>query len=372
MISYVPERIYAKLKDLQEFKDIEARIVTIKSRCQTLKDWVYSDDESFYGEDGVQCQKDLEALVTKIYPEYLTQYKVNSKEFTKDTLIDMYKSKKYDAETNFFILSAIIDYSYEDGTYAYFLDNVIDDYEALTEEVRAGLSNYVHFKYMYAKCYMLALGSVVFYDNYYTNLFNKQYVVYQKALEYTKDSDTANNYILEAFADSVQALNLNNAPSDTVYKYLSLIYKLAEDLQFQYENYSIAYIKILDMMNMMYVHNRELTNFINQSFIVYKYLSKALENKAKLYSGLNYYDKCNHGMFAIMVYKYLRLKDTVPVLRESRESIVRNLTVDDYSFVTEYEQSSQSNVMVLKFKDSVDQWLDTNKNVGLSVVCSIR
>ena len=162
---------------IKEYKDIDARVTTIKSRCQTLKDWDYSDDESFYGEDGVKCQKDLEALVESKCPEYLIQYKVNSKEFTKEDLLDMYKSKKYDDETNFFILSAIIDFSYEDGTYAYFLDEIVEYYDSISEEVKVTLSNYVHFKYMYAKCYTLALHSTVFYDKYYINLFNKQYPV---------------------------------------------------------------------------------------------------------------------------------------------------------------------------------------------------
>lgn len=372
MIAYVPERIYEKIKDLQEYKDIDARVTAIKARCQTLKDWVYSDDESFYGEDGVKCQKDLEALVQAKCPEYLVQYKVNSKEFTKEDLLDMYKSKKYDEETNFFILSAIIDFSYEDGTYAYFLDEIVEYYNSLSEEVKVTLSNYVHFKYMYAKCYTLALHSTVFYDKYYINLFNKQYSVYQKALEYTKDSDTGNNYILEALADSVQVLGLNRAPEDTVFEYLKLIYQLAENLQFQYENYSAAYIKIMDLMNDMYLYYRELTDFVNQSLIIYKYISSAMASPSKLYKGLNYYDKCNHGMFAISVYKYLKLKDLVPIFRVSREALVRNLSVEDYEFIHNYNQSSTNNSMVLKYKESVDGWLDTSKNIGLGIVCQIN
>lgn len=375
MINYVPERIYKIIKDDPDYKSVVEAISTKKQSCVSLKEWVLSDADSFYGDKAAEYRKTLEDVINKLCPQYLLQYQVNNGDYTADKLLEFYNSKKYDAEYNFFFLSNIINQSYENGLYPKYLEILVADYEALDEATRKSLSNYVHLKYMYAKIYVLTVNLNIWYDKFAVDMFNNAYVIYQNAVKYTNDTDTANNYFLEAMSDSAQQLAMRGVSNDNLLIYIGYIIETAQNMKFQYENYSFAYAKLLDMKNMLYLYERRYTDFVSGMIILTKYLSTALDNKYKLYSGLNYYDKCNHGMFLILIRKYVKLKTTVPILRQLDDVAIKNITANDYAFamadtIDVSAQSEYINVVINKYKDSVDNWFkDSNK--AYSTLCSI-
>ena len=375
MINYVPERIYKIIKDDPDYKSVVESISTKKQSCVSLKEWVLSDADSFYGDKAAEYRKTFENVINKLCPQYLLQYQVNNGDYTADKLLEFYNSKKYDAEYNFFFLSNIINQSYENGLYPKYLEILVADYEALDEVTRKSLSNYVHLKYMYAKIYILTVNLNIWYDKFAVDMFNNAYVIYQNAVKYTNDTDTANNYFLEAMSDSAQQLAMRGVSNDNLLTYIGYIIETAQSMKFQYENYSFAYAKLLDMKNMVYLYERRHTDFVSGMIILTRYLSTALDNKYKLYSGLNYYDKCNHGMFLILIRKYVKLKTTVPILRQLDDVAVKNITANDYAFamadtIDVSAQSEYINVVINKYKDSVDNWFkDSNK--AYSTLCSI-
>ena len=375
MINYVPERIYKIIKDDPDYKSVVGAISTKKQSCASLKEWVLSDADSFYGDKAAEYRKTLEDVINKLCPQYLLQYQVNNGDYTADKLLEFYNSKKYDAEYNFFFLSNIINQSYENGLYPKYLEILVADYEALDEATRKSLSNYVHLKYMYAKIYVLTVNLNIWYDKFAVDMFNNAYVIYQNAVKYTNDTDTANNYFLESMSDSAQQLAMRGVSNDNLLTYIGYIIETAQSMKFQYENYSFAYAKLLDMKNMLYLYERRYTDFVSGMIILTRYLSTALDNKYKLYSGLNYYDKCNHGMFLILIRKYVKLKTTVPILRQLDDVAIKNISANDYAFamgdtIDVSAQSEYINVVINKYKDSVDNWFkDSNK--AYSTLCSI-
>ena len=376
MINYVPERIYRVIKDDPMYKEVVAEIEAKKKSCTTLKQWVESDSDEFFGENAEFYKKELNDVIQKMCPGYLLQYKVNNGAYSKEKLIEFYNSKTYDAEYNFFFLSNIINQSYEDGTYVIYLDKFVKDYEKLNEDDKMNISNYVNLKYMYAKIYMMAYGQQYFGENTHVDLFNKSYSIYEKVLEHTTDSDTVNNYALEALADSIQAIAMNGVENDVLLNYISLIYGAANKFTFQYKNYSFAYAKLLDMKNMLYLYNRDFTSFLHGALNMYSYLSAALKNQERLYSGLNYYDKCNHGMFAVLLRKYIKMKNLVPFLRNMKSAVISNLSVEDYAYITSdipdvNSPSEENSIVVRKYMKSVDDWFTAGNKV-YQELCSIK
>ena len=376
MINYVPERIYKVIKDDPMYKEIVSEIETKKKSCTTLKQWVESDSDEFFGESAEFYREELNAVIQKLCPDYLLQYKVNNGAYSKEELIAMYESKTYDAEYNFFFLSNIINQSYEDGSYVTYLDIFVKDYEKLSEDDKMNISNYVNLKYMYAKIYMMAYNQQYFGENTHVDLFNKSYNIYEKALTYTKDADTVNNYALEALADSAQAIAMKNVENDILLKYISLVCDVASKFSFQYENYSFSYAKLLDMKNMIYLYNRDYTSFLHGALNMYSYLSSAVKSPDALYNGLNYYDKCNHGMFAVLLRKYIKMKNLVPLLRTMDSATINNLPLEDYSYVISdiadvNSPSKENSIVVSKYMKSVDDWFSSN-NKAYQELCAIK
>jgi len=364
MINYTPERIYEKIKDNETYKAVVAAIKAKKATCKSLEEWVNSDSESFYGDDWKKWKDELDSIVTTICPEYLVQYKTCNGEYTRDELLELYNSKKYDSECNLFFI-ANLSQEYSDGEYITYLNLFVAEYEKIADRDKLLLSKYIHMKYMYCKIYLYAYNTVLFPDKWNIDLFNKQYSVYTEVYDITKDKDNAANYLLEAFADSIQALNLNKIDMAALAPYMNLVWNLVYNMSFQYEAYSFGYGKIMDIRNMIWANNREFTNFLNGTLEMYKYLSNALANTSKLFAGLNYYDKCNHGMFVVLLRKYLKMKTYIPMLRTMDGATIINLSTADYQYalsdnISASAQSAEVDDAVQQYKKSVDHWFNGN------------
>lgn len=110
MINYVPERIYAKIKDDPSFIEIDKLAKDRFSKSGTLLDVVMFDnnikeDDFIYK----QYNDTLYALVKKYCPEYELQMKITlDNDMTKNDLLYYYDHRsEYDTETVLYILSLI-------------------------------------------------------------------------------------------------------------------------------------------------------------------------------------------------------------------------------------------------------------------------
>jgi len=363
MFNYVPERIYTKIKDDETYKEIVAFIESKKATCSTIVEYIKSDSNEFYGDKAIEYKTKLKEIINKYCPEYLIQYNANNGEYTRDQLLAMYKSKTYDSECNFFFLSNIINASYADTTYLEYIYIFVKDYEDLSTEELNVLSTYIHLKYMYGKIYLTAFNTNSFVDGYHITLFNTVHSIYTKILEYA-DSDTANNYVLEAIADSMQVVTNKLQDHKKLHPYMDLILDFADGLTYQYQKYSYAYAKILDMRNMICAYDRDYSGFLNGSIILCKYISTALAVPSKLFKGLNYYDKCNHAMFIVLIRRYIKLKNIVPMLRINDNVVINNLLPDDYTFalsniININTPSAEYDAVVEQYRISVDNWFNS-------------
>lgn len=380
MINYLPERIYNAVKDDADYKTIVNYLTEKKSSCATLEDFVDSDSDDFLGV--VQCKQyrtQLENIINKYCPNYLEEYKVNNGEYTKDELISMYSNTtgKYDIETNFFILSNIINNSYLDHTYEPYMQQFVTDYEKLSDGDKTGLANYVYFKYMYAKSHELSLYCDMTKANWQLTLGNQLYALYTDIKSITDDRDITRNYGLEALAYSVQTVSdTNTVTMDELNTYVSLVYDFANSISFQYQNYSFGFLKIMDLQNMVYVYNRNYACFIDQTIKIMKYLSNALVNKSSLFNGLNYYDKCNHGMFTVLLRKYIKIKSSIICIEKNNEAVIQNLTDIDKAYalsdiIKAGTPSEQNNICVSNYKSDVDSWFKPS-NMGFAALQLIK
>ena len=115
MINYVPERIYAKIKDDPSFIEIDKLAKDRFSKSGTLLDVVMFDnnikeDDFIYK----QYNDTLYALVKKYCPEYELQMKITlDNDMTKNDLLYYYDHRsEYDTETVLYILSYLINTLY--------------------------------------------------------------------------------------------------------------------------------------------------------------------------------------------------------------------------------------------------------------------
>lgn len=366
MINYVPERIYNKIKDDATYKEVVAAIEDKKAECTTFEQYIKSDSDEFYGDKATEYKAKLEEVIGKYCSEYLLEYRVNNGAYTNEQLLTMYNSEMYDNEYNFFFLSKIVA-SYKDNEYIKYMDLFVKDYEKLPESELSLLSGYIHLKYMYSKIYLTAFNRTSFEDKFQNELFNSAHYIYEKTLIYT-DADIANNYVLEAMADSLQMIASKVEDHTKLFPYLQLIINFAEGLEYQYKNYSYGYAKILDMRNMLHAYARDYTGFLNGTIILCKYLSTALAVPSKLFKGLNYYDKCNHSMFVVLVRKYIKLKASVPILRVSDSAFINNLSPQDYDFALSNiididTPSAEHDSAVQQYIISVDKWFNSDNMV---------
>lgn len=380
MINYLPERIYNALQNDTDYKTIIAYITAKKATCVTLEDFVDSDSDDFLG--SVQCNQyrtQMENIINKYCPGYIEEYKVNNGEYDKSTLLTMYNDTTgiYDNETKFFILSNIINDSYQDRTYESYMQQYVTDYEKLTDNDKSNLAKYVHFKYMYAKSHELALNCDMTKSDWQTTLGNELYALYNTIKTLTGDRDITRNYGLEALAYAVQTVSdTNKVTISALNTFITLVYDFANSISFQYQNYSFGLGKIMDLQNMVYVYNRSYACFIDQTIKNMKYLSDALGNKTTLFNGLNYYDKCNHGMFTVLLRKYIKIKNAIPCIENNKNAVLTNLTDVDKTYalsdiIKSGTPSAQNNICVANYRDDVDSWFKPS-NIGFALLQTIK
>ena len=175
MINYVPERIYAKIKDDPSFIEIDKLAKDRFSKSGTLLDVVMFDnnikeDDFIYK----QYNDTLYALVKKYCPEYELQMKITlDNDMTKNDLLYYYDHRsEYDTETVLYILSYLINTSYQDYTFNTYQKQYHELYEAQDLKTKYQFSTYIHLKYINSKVEDYAINEAPKDETYLTKVFN--------------------------------------------------------------------------------------------------------------------------------------------------------------------------------------------------------
>ena len=363
----MPERIYAKIKDDADYTRIVKLLTDYKKKIHTIKEFIESESN----EDIINFSEyntTMEKIIRLYCEDYLIQYKVCTNQYSLEELKNLLDSELYNQdEVYFFILSNISSCYSEEKDFLPWYRKIVKDYEALDNTRKIQYSNYINLKYMYCKIY---INSYDFYQydamSWQRMLHERNYNTYQEILKYTNDKDNLANYYLEALADSIQIISHKMPPVD-ISLYIDFVNNDAETLEYQYKNYSFGYLKIKDLRADNYLEMREYTEYINTIIIINRYISNTFLNVYMLNSGLNYYDKCNHGMFAALVRKYLKLNENIPFMKNSIKFNLGNISDTDKKFILSdfsdlHGASQYSDNMVKLFVSAIDKWfVDDNE-----------
>ncbi len=318
MIFYLPERIYTIAKDNSQYKSIIAKLEEIHSKFDTFEEFVNANPS--HNKEIAELSNQMDTLMDNILankPNLIEEYKINNGVYSKTEMMKKYYSNDtsiYDIENKFYLLSNIINKSYSDNTFPVFLNTYVDLYEVLDKDILNTLSKYIHLKYMYAKLY--TLSRTVPLDH--IDIFTKEIEdIYNHTIKATnEDSSIVLNYILEAINDGCKELLYRGVSIDVIRTILmeSLFNRDTEDKEkYQYKKNSLSTIVSMDILNMIFLVDRNWPPFYHTTSLICKRISNSLNHKKELLRGLAYYDKCNHNLYALMIRKYLKLIKEVPM-----------------------------------------------------------
>lgn len=318
MIYYLPERIYKLVSDDQTYLLLAEELEAIHSKFTTFEEFTNANPDN---------NTDLNALSRKLdsyfktklkdQPNLLEEYKINNGVYSKLEMVAKYYSNDplYDLENKFYLLSNIINKSYEDGQFTIYLGAYVALYNSISEETEKTLSKYIWLKYMYASIYTTAYS--ISKPLQINTLAAAVSSIYNYTVDFLNDRDIPSNYTLEAVND-VAHLLLEHFPesSKEVMKFMSECEYLKDREEFQYRDYSTSVVNFMDIKNTIYLENNNVMAFYHNTANICKYLSHALADMPTLLRGLGYYDKCNHNLFALMIRKYLKYIKEVPMLHD--------------------------------------------------------
>lgn len=368
MIVYLPERLYVELMDSNSkfftpyfnlSRKVESYFVTLKTFEQVVNANPSSDKKI------KEYKEELDKLVEEAFkdkPKYIEEYKINNGDYNKQEMISMIV-KEEDIENRFFLLSNIINQSFEDMQFSRYLRAYVAFFEVLKDEEKEGLSKYIWLKYMYAKIYSAAYLKPLNSDTF--TIFMNLYKTIKKIVN---DEDITTNYFLEAINDATRCYLSKAAGRQDYLNVLDFSLNVEDSIsvEYQYYRYSEAYINMLDIRNMVYLALRQFTSVYHITARICKYISNAFKDEAKLLRGLAYYDKCNHNNFALIVRKYIKLIDTVPLMHRIKlENISdkdREYFLSDRIGTTVAASSPNKIIEAMSVKD-IDNWFHNNENL---------
>lgn len=334
MILYIPERLYRELKDKPKYIELDKRSEAIYSEIKTFEDATkYS---ILNNEEVSEIFSELDALVKSAFkdkPNYIEEYFINNGKYSKKEMLDRFYTgdpKVYDFENKFYLLSNIINTSYEDETFPKYLGVYTELFESLSAADKQPLSKYIWLKYMYAKIYTLASEYTFEEANWYKNFAKYVEDIYGSTIVAIQDEDITLNYAMEAVNDSIHLFLQNGAGLNGILQCMMLFIDLVKENKFQYSKYSLAVLNFMDIKNMLYMIMCNYTGVYHQTSIICDYISESLKDMKELLRGLEYYDKCNQNLYAILIRKYLRLLKEVPLFEDLK---IENLSEVDKEYI---------------------------------------
>lgn len=373
MINYVPERIYAKIKDDPSFIEIDKLAKDRFSKSGTLLDVVMFDnnikeDDFIYK----QYNDTLYALVKKYCPEYELQMKITlDNDMTKNDLLYYYDHRsEYDTETVLYILSYLINTSYQDYTFNTYQKQYHELYEAQDLKTKYQFSTYIHLKYINSKVEDYAINEAPKDETYLTKVFGLLISLYDEYKLIIKDQDLLKYVFIEIF-DHTLTNAYNFVDNDKlIYKQLPNISVPEDILDVDFKGTSINELGILDKKFELAFAVRNWEETTKYYYEILEWIDNALSEPQKLFKTLVIYDKVMAPNFCGILRRYVKL--STQVLCKSGDPYLRNLNPQDQEFILRksYSGTKFSNQATTdsfnRLTNHIDQWF-ANNEVALTV-----
>lgn len=373
MINYVPERIYAKIKDDPSFIEIDKLAKDRFSKSGTLLDVVMFDnnikeDDFIYK----QYNDTLYALVKKYCPEYELQMKITlDNDMTKNDLLYYYDHRsEYDVETVLYILSYLINTSYQDYTFNTYQKQYHELYEAQDLKTKYQFSTYIHLKYINSKVEDYAINEAPKDETYLTKVFGLLTSLYDEYKLIIKDQDLLKYVFIEIF-DHTLTNAYNFVDNDKlIYKQLPNISVPEDILDGDFKGTSINELGILDKKFELAFAVRNWEETTKYYYEILEWIDNALSEPQKLFKTLVIYDKVMAPNFCGILRRYVKL--SAQILCKSGDPYLRNLNPQDQEFILRksYSGTKFSNQATTdsfnRLTNHIDQWF-ANNEVALTV-----
>lgn len=373
MINYVPERIYAKIKDDPSFIEIDKLAKDRFSKSGTLLDVVMFDnnikeDDFIYK----QYNDTLYALVKKYCPEYELQMKITlDNDMTKNDLLYYYDHRsEYDTETVLYILSYLINTSYQDYTFNTYQKQYHELYEAQDLKTKYQFSTYIHLKYINSKVEDYAINEAPKDETYLTKVFGLLTSLYDEYKLIIKDQDLLKYVFIEIF-DHTLTNAYNFVDNDKlIYKQLPNISVPEDILDGDFKGTSINELGILDKKFELAFAVRNWEETTRYYYEILEWIDNALSEPQKLFKTLVIYDKVMAPNFCGILRRYVKL--STQILCKSGDPYLRNLNPQDQEFILRksYSGTKFSNQATTdsfnRLTNHIDQWF-ANNEVALTV-----
>lgn len=373
MINYVPERIYAKIKDDPSFIEIDKLAKDRFSKSGTLLDVVMFDnnikeDDFIYK----QYNDTLYALVKKYCPEYELQMKITlDNDMTKNDLLYYYDHRsEYDTETVLYILSYLINTSYQDYTFNTYQKQYHELYEAQDLKTKYQFSTYIHLKYINSKVEDYAINEAPKDETYLTKVFGLLTSLYEEYKLIIKDQDILKYVFIEIF-DHTLTNAYNFVDNDKlIYKQLPNISVPEDILDGDFKGTSINELGILDKKFELAFAVRNWEETTKYYYEILEWIDNALSEPQKLFKTLVIYDKVMAPNFCGILRRYVKL--STQILCKSGDPYLRNLNPQDQEFILRksYSGTKFSNQATTdsfnRLTNHIDQWF-ANNEVALTV-----
>lgn len=373
MINYVPERIYAKIKDDPSFIEIDKLAKDRFSKSGTLLDIVMFDnnikeDDFIYK----QYNDTLYALVKKYCPEYELQMKITlDNDMTKNDLLYYYDHRsEYDTETVLYILSYLINTSYQDYTFNTYQKQYHELYEAQDLKTKYQFSTYIHLKYINSKVEDYAINEAPKDETYLTKVFGLLTSLYDEYKLIIKDQDLLKYVFIEIF-DHTLTNAYNFVDNDKlIYKQLPNISVPEDILDGDFKGTSINELGILDKKFELAFAVRNWEETTKYYYEILEWIDNALSEPQKLFKTLVIYDKVMAPNFCGILRRYVKL--STQILCKSSDPYLRNLNPQDQEFILRksYSGTKFSNQATTdsfnRLTNHIDQWF-ANNEVALTV-----
>ena len=334
MINYVPERIYAKIKDDPSFIEIDKLAKDRFSKSGTLLDVVMFDnnikeDDFIYK----QYNDTLYALVKKYCPEYELQMKITlDNDMTKNDLLYYYDHRsEYDTETVLYILSYLINTSYQDYTFNTYQKQYHELYEAQDLKTKYQFSTYIHLKYINSKVEDYAINEAPKDETYLTKVFGLLTSLYNEYKLIIKDQDLLKYVFIEIF-DHTLTNAYNFVDNDKlIYKQLPNISVPEDILDGDFKGTSINELGILDKKFELAFAVRNWEETTKYYYEILEWIDNSLSEPQKLFKTLVIYDKVMAPNFCGILRRYVKL--STQILCKSGYPYLRNLNPQDQEFI---------------------------------------
>ena len=373
MINYVPERIYAKIKDDPSFIEIDKLAKDRFSKSGTLLDVVMFDnnikeDDFIYK----QYNDTLYTLVKKYCPEYELQMKITlDNDMTKNDLLYYYDHRsEYDTETVLYILSYLINTSYQDYTFNTYQKQYHELYETQDLKTKYQFSTYIHLKYINSKVEDYAINEAPKDETYLTKVFGLLTSLYDEYKLIIKDQDLLKYVFIEIF-DHTLTNAYNFVDNDKlIYKQLPNISVPEDILDGDFKGTSINELGILDKKFELAFAVRNWEETTKYYYEILEWIDNALSEPQKLFKTLVIYDKVMAPNFCGILRRYVKL--STQILCKSGDPYLRNLNPQDQEFILRksYSGTKFSNQATTdsfnRLTNHIDQWF-ANNEVALTV-----